>query len=61
MPIATLSVGTPEDVKANVQKLIKDCAKGGGYIMMSGAVVENVPPANLKMMIDATKELGVYK
>ncbi len=61
MPIATLSVGTPEDVKAAVQKLINTCAKGGGYIMMSGAVIENVPPDNVKTMIDATKELGVYK
>ncbi|OGO19605.1 MAG: hypothetical protein A2Z15_07555 [Chloroflexi bacterium RBG_16_50_11] len=61
MSIATLSVGTPDDVKASVKKLIKDCAKGGGYIMMSGAVIENVPPANVKAMIDATKEYGVYK
>jgi hypothetical protein len=28
---------------------------------MSGAVIENVPPANVKAMIDATKEYGVYK
>ena len=61
MSIATLSVGTPEDVKNSVKKLIADCAKGGGYIMMSGAVIENVPPANVKAMIDATKEYGVYK
>ena len=61
MSIATLSVGTPEDVKNSIKKLIDDCAKGGGYIMMSGAVIEDVPPDNLKMMIDATKELGVYK
>jgi uroporphyrinogen-III decarboxylase len=61
MSIATLSVGTPDDVKAAIKKLINDCAKGGGYIMMSGAVIENAPPANVKMMIDATKEFGVYK
>ncbi|OGN94887.1 MAG: hypothetical protein A2Y89_00935 [Chloroflexi bacterium RBG_13_51_18] len=61
MSIATLSVGTPEDVKNSVKKLIADCAKGGGYIMMSGAVIEDAPPANVKMFIDATKELGVYK
>jgi uroporphyrinogen-III decarboxylase len=60
MPIATLSIGTPDDVKANIKKLINSCAKGGGYIMMSGAVIENVPPANVKAMIDATKEYGVY-
>jgi uroporphyrinogen-III decarboxylase len=61
MSIATLSVGTPDDVKGAVKKLVADCAKGGGYIMISGAVIENVPPANVKAMIDATKEYGVYK
>jgi uroporphyrinogen-III decarboxylase len=61
LPISTLAVGTPEDVRAVVKKLIDDCAKGGGYIMMTGAVVENIPPANVKMMIDACKEYGVYK
>lgn len=61
MSIATLMVGTPQDVKNSVKKLIADCAKGGGYIMMSGAVIENAPPANVKAMIDATKEYGVYK
>ena len=29
--------------------------------MMSGAVIENLPPANIHAMIDATKEYGVYK
>jgi uroporphyrinogen-III decarboxylase len=61
MSIATLSVGTPDDVKGAVKKLVADCARGGGYIMISGAVIENVPPANVKAMIDATKEYGVYK
>jgi hypothetical protein len=60
MPIAVLSVGTPEDVKENAKKLIDSCAKGGGYIMMNGAVIEDVPPDNIKAMIDATKEYGVY-
>jgi hypothetical protein len=61
LPISTLAVGTPEHVRAAVKKLINDCAKGGGYIMMTGAVVENVPPSNVKMMIDACKEYGVYQ
>lgn len=61
MSIATLSVGTVQNVKDSVKKLIADAGKGGGYIMMSGAVIENVPPANVKAMIDATKEYGVYK
>jgi uroporphyrinogen-III decarboxylase len=61
MPISTLAVGTPEDVRDAVKKLINDCGKGGGYIMMSGAVIENLPPVNVKTFIDATKEYGVYK
>ncbi len=61
MPISTLAVGTTEDVKTAVKKLVNDCARGGGYIMMSGATIENVPPANVKTFIDATKEYGVYK
>jgi hypothetical protein len=60
MSIATLSLGKPQEVRDSVKKLIDTCARGGGYIMISGAVIEDVPPANLKMMIDATKELGVY-
>jgi uroporphyrinogen-III decarboxylase len=54
-------VGKPEDVRATAKKLIDTCAKGGGYIMMNGAVIENVPPENVRAMIDATKEYGVYK
>jgi hypothetical protein len=61
LSIATLSVGTPDDVKNACKKLINDCAKGGGYLMLSGATIDNAPPANIKMMIDATKEYGVYK
>jgi hypothetical protein len=60
LPIAVLSVGTVQDVKDHVKKLIADVGKGGGYIMMSGAVIENVKPENVKAMIDATKEYGVY-
>ncbi|MCX7911476.1 MAG: hypothetical protein N2506_00720 [Dehalococcoidales bacterium] len=61
LPISTLSIGTPKDVRDAVKKLIDTCAPGGGYIMISGAVIEDVKPENVKMMIDATKEYGVYK
>jgi uroporphyrinogen-III decarboxylase len=61
MPIAQLAVGNPKEIRETVKKLIATCAPGGGYIMMSGAVIENLPPANIHAMIDATKEYGVYK
>ena len=55
-----LEIGTPEDVKQQVKDLIKIAGEGGGYIMMNGATIENVNPANVKAMIDATKEYGAY-
>ncbi len=61
MPIATLSVGTPQMVEDTVKKLVDDCAPGGGYIMISGAAIDNTNIDNVRMMIDATKKYGVYK
>ena len=61
MPIDLLSVGTPNRIKDHAKKLIKIAGRGGGYIMMNGAVIDNVPPENLKAMIDATKEYGAYE
>jgi uroporphyrinogen-III decarboxylase len=61
VPISTLSVGTKEDVIAEVKKEIKEMGAGGGYIMMTSATLEETPPANVKAMIDACKQYGVYK
>ncbi|MDH5695068.1 MAG: uroporphyrinogen decarboxylase [Dehalococcoidia bacterium] len=61
MPIALLSVGTPQEVKDYTKKLIETAGKGGGYIMINGAVIEDVKPENVRAWIDATKEYGVYK
>jgi len=61
MPISTLSVGTQDEIKAAVKKLMNECAAGGGYIMMTGATIEDIPGANVKTFIDASKEYGVYK
>ena len=61
MPIALLNVGTPQDVKDYARNLIDTAGKGGGYIMVSGAVIDEAKPGNIRAMIDATKEYGVYK
>jgi hypothetical protein len=61
MPIALLNVGTAEQVKDYARKLIDVCGKGGGYIMMNGAVIDESKPENVKAMVDFTKEYGVYK
>jgi hypothetical protein len=61
VPPDLLAVGTPQQVKDQVKKLIDTCAKGGGYIMGNGTVIEQAKPENLHAMIDFTKEYGVYK
>ena len=61
VPTDLLSVGTPQQVKDYVRKLIDTVSEGGGYVMANGAAADNVEPENLKAMIDFTKEYGVYK
>ncbi|MCJ7425954.1 MAG: hypothetical protein MUO17_02265 [Dehalococcoidales bacterium] len=61
VPTDLLAVGTPQQIKDCVKKLIDDCAEGGGYVVANGVSADEIKPANLKMMIDFTKEYGVYK
>jgi uroporphyrinogen decarboxylase len=50
----TLPFGTPEDVWAEVQSRIKDCAQDGGLILAPSNVVQHdVPVANLLALYDA--------
>jgi uroporphyrinogen-III decarboxylase len=55
-----LELGTTDDVKQYVRKLIDTVGRDGGYIMMNGATLENVKPENVKTMIEVTREYGVY-
>ena len=61
VPTDLLSVGTPQQIKDYVKKLIDTCAPGGGYIVANGVAADEVKPENLKAMVDFTKEYGVYK
>ena len=61
VPTDLLAVGTPQQVKDCVKNLIDTCAEGGGYVVANGVAADEVKPENLKMMIDFTKEYGVYK
>jgi hypothetical protein len=61
VPTDLLSVGTPQQIKDYVKKLIDTCAEGGGYVVANGVAADDVKPENVKAMIDFTKEYGVYK
>jgi uroporphyrinogen-III decarboxylase len=62
VPSDLLSVGTPQQIKEYVKKIIDTCAKGGGFIVSNGAFFDQAKPENVKAMVDAAKEYGdVYK
>jgi len=55
-----LTTGSPDDIKEKCRALIDDVARGGGYMMSSGALIDNAKPENMKAMFEVTKEYGVY-
>jgi len=61
VPSDLLKLGTPEQVKDYVKKLIDTAGKGGGYIVSNGAFFDEVKAENLKAMVDAAKQYGTYK
>jgi hypothetical protein len=56
-----MATGTPKQVKDYCKKLIETCAPGGGYILGTGAAIDNGKVENLRAMIDSAKEYGTYK
>ncbi len=60
MPVDLLNVGTPEQVRQRAKELIETVGQDGGYIMMTGAVLDEAKAENLRAMIEAVKEYGVY-
>ncbi|MFC1494867.1 uroporphyrinogen decarboxylase family protein [Thermodesulfobacteriota bacterium] len=60
IPSSILQMGTVDDVKEYCKKLIDYCGKDGGYILSPRSSTDEVKPENLKVMIDFTKEYGVY-
>ncbi len=61
VPSSLIVTGSHTDVKEYCRKLIEGCAAGGGYILAAGCVAENPKLENLRAMLAAAKEYGVYK
>ena len=54
-----LPMGSPTDVRAEVQRRIRDLAPGGGYVLAAvHNIQEDVPPENILAMADAAIEFG---
>ena len=60
IPNLLLCTGTTKEVKEHCRRLVDVVGQGGGFIMDTGAIVDEANPENMKAMIDFTKEYGVY-
>ncbi len=52
VPSSLLAVGTAGEVETYVNNLLDTCATDGGFMLMTGAVVDDAKPETLKAMID---------
>ena len=60
VPSSLLQMGSIEEVKDYCKKLIDVVGRGGGFILGPRSSTDEVKPANLKAMIEFTKEYGRY-
>jgi len=60
VPVSLLKTGTPERVADYVKALIDDVAGDGGFILSTGAVLDDALPENLHALIETGKEYGRY-
>jgi uroporphyrinogen-III decarboxylase len=61
VPASVLYTKTPKEVKESCRQLIETCAPGGGYILTGAAGMNEGNPDNLRAMMEAAREYGVYK
>lgn len=51
-----LPMGTPEEVRAEVRRVLEIMAPGGGYMLASvHTIMDDVPPENILAMVDAVE------
>ena len=56
-----LPFGTPDEVRAEVKRVIEALSESGGYMLASvHTLMPDVPPENILAMVDAAVEFGAY-
>jgi uroporphyrinogen-III decarboxylase len=61
IPTSIMCTGKPADVKEYCRKLIETCAPNGGYMLTGGASATETNPENLRTLMEAALEYGVYR
>jgi hypothetical protein len=60
VPASMLKAGSPEDVENYVKNLIEEVAQDGGFLLSTGAVIDDAKPENMHAMIEAGKKYGQF-
>ncbi|MBN1341225.1 MAG: hypothetical protein JXQ73_01020 [Phycisphaerae bacterium] len=61
IPNVLLGYKKPADVREHCRKVIEGVAKDGGYVMDASAIMQNdTRPENVRAMVEAAHEFGVY-
>lgn len=61
LPSSMLKLGAVQEVKDYVKQIIDIAAPGGGFILSNGAFFDEANWDNVKAMVEAGREYGVYK
>jgi hypothetical protein len=61
IPSSLIITGTPAQMKAYCKDLIETCAPGGGFVLTSGAGGHKGNVDNVRAIVEAVKEYGIYK
>lgn len=60
VPSSLMVTGTADQVDEYCKQLIDDCAPGGGYILCSGAVIDEGKAETIRALIDSVGKYGQY-
>lgn len=60
VPSDMMVTGTADQVEDCCRKLIDDCAPGGGYILTTGAIIDEGKPDTMRALLDAVDRFGRY-
>jgi len=61
VPNSLLAIGTPQSVEDYCKRLIDVCGDGGGFILSSGAIIDEARPENVHIMMKTAREYGKYR
>jgi len=61
IPSSLLITGTPKQMKEYCRHLIEVCGEDGGFVLTSGAGAHKGNPDNVRAIVEAVNEYGVYK